>query len=320
MSAHGRHRSWRPLRRVLAALALALGLGWGAPARADGLVAAPGDLAPAVRAELAREIAAARVREPAAFAAVAAVAGYRPESYRAFRNPAPTVTGELVALGRAALWPMLEELAFAARPRGSATDAEWEALAVGMLQAVGRLRDPRAAPVVRAAFRASRPDGRVAHFAARALGDACHGDEASRSLLAEALGGARRRAGVAGLGQCRGLPSARLLAAALEQTVDPEDAVQLAAALGAQGSSWAWRALGAERQAEGEAVRAHLSAPLGAAFFRFAGEARNALARAIRMVDHPALAAALRARRAAADAPTLAEVDRLIAHLERAPR
>ncbi|MCC6525489.1 MAG: hypothetical protein IT373_22755 [Polyangiaceae bacterium] len=320
MSAPGRQRWSRPLCRALAVLALALGLAWSGPARADGLVAAPGDLAPAVRAELAREIAAARLREPAAFAAVAAVSGYRPERYRSFRHPAPTVTAELVALGRAALWPMLEELVFAARPRGSATDAEWEALAVGMLQAVGRLRDPRAAPAVRAAFLASRPESRVAHFAARALGDACDGDEASRSLLAEALGGARLRAAIAGLGQCRGLPSARLLAAALEKAVDPGDAILLAAALGAQGSSWAWRALGVERQAEGEAVRAHLSAPLGAAYFRFAGETRRALARAIRMVEHPALAAALRARRAAADAATVAEVERLIAHLERAPR
>src|SRR5262245_24839731 len=102
-------------------------------ARADGVVVNPGSMPASEADALKAQIDAEHASNPAAFDAVRNVKGHRPEVYRNNRNPYPTTSRELRGLGASALLPMLEALAFDAPARGSLTDAEWDALAIGLL-------------------------------------------------------------------------------------------------------------------------------------------------------------------------------------------
>ncbi|MBI4702123.1 MAG: HEAT repeat domain-containing protein [Deltaproteobacteria bacterium] len=302
------------------ALALAVALSAAAaPAVAAGLVASPQDLEPAARAALASSIQAERAAHPEAFSTLGRVDGHLPSGYGKLRNPSPKLVGlELRRLGWPALLPMLDALAFQAPARRGATDAEQRALAVGMLDAVGRLRDARSRPVLESALR--QRDDEVVRAAALALGRLC--DTGSFELLRSAARGSdlardpRRLAAVAGLGECRRLGSARVLGAMMGATRDPVAAQALAEALGSVGSSWAWRAKGPKAEAESLAVRRLAAEALVRAFIGQDGGARQALGRALVLVEHPATPDLLREARARADAQTGREIDRLLGRLE----
>lgn len=282
-----------------------------APARADGIAVAPGALNNEASAKLKAQIEAARSANPAAFAAVQNVKGHRPEHYRNNRNPFPTVSRELRGLGPAALMPMLEALAFAAPERGSLTDAEWDALAVGMFEAVGMLRDARARPVLLAAFEAKGLRSAVRLAAARAAGR-LGGDPELALLKKHAVAGDPLELfAIHGLGQLRRLESAQHLAARLGSTKDAEVAHAAAQALGVLGSSWAWQAAGPDAAQQGLAVRKACAEALAPSYVKRGGKARVAIGEAILMVDHPDTVALLRA---AGDAKV---VDALIRRVER---
>src|SRR5262245_4437268 len=126
----------KTLKTLLCSLVLGGGLTLSLPALADGVAARPDQLGDAARASLVKEIDAYRAAHPEAFEAVHSVKGYRPEVYKNYRNPIPTATREFRGLGASALLPMLEALALSAPARGDLNDAEWDALAVGMIEAV----------------------------------------------------------------------------------------------------------------------------------------------------------------------------------------
>jgi hypothetical protein len=252
----------------------------------EGLAAKPADLPAAARASLLKDIAAARASHPEAFAAVLDVKGVKPEVYKSFRNPQPNAAAELRALGPAALLPMLSALAFdGARP--GLSDKERTALTAGLLEAVGVLRDPRSAPVLRAALESGTKDAVVLRSAAEAMGRLCGDAELASLVKHTAAGDDLREAAIHGLGQCKRAEGAKQLAAILGSGPDAATAEIVAYSLGLAGSSWGWKALGPSAEAQGLAVREIAARALFAAYPSYSGETRAIIERAILMVEHP---------------------------------
>lgn len=283
---------------------------------ADGISIAPSALPNDARAKLENDIAAAKAAQPKVFAAVKNVKGHRPERYGKYRNPYPTATRELRGLGPAALLPMLDALAFQAPDRGKLTDAEWDALAIGMLEAVGVIKDARASAVVGAIFEASalRPGVRLA--AARAAGRL--GGDAELALLTghAKSGDPLELAAIHGLGEMMRLEAAKHVAQILGTTKDTKMAEAAATALGTLGSSWAWKSLGPKAQATGLEVRKVCASALAPRAVRGNAAQRAAASDALLMVEHPDTLDLIRAQRSIKGTDARA-VDGLVARVER---
>ena len=277
----------------------ALSLGSAAALAQGGLAAQLGQLPAAARASLTQEIGAYRLVHPELFRAVLDVAGVRPEVYTTFRNPLPNAAPELRALGPAALLPMLSALAIEG-PRRALSERERSALTAGMLEAVGRLRDPRSAPVLRAALEGASKDPVVKQAAAEALGRLCGDADLALLIKHAAAGDELRAAAIQGLGQCKRVESARHLASTLEAATDDATAAAAARALGLVGSSWAWKAMGPAAEATGLAVREVAARALIKAFPLRSGEVRARLGKSILEVEHPILSELIEKARASA--------------------
>jgi hypothetical protein len=300
---------------VIAAFA-ALTLGSGA-ALADGLAAKTSQLGAEARTSLAGEIAAYRKTNPQAFEAVRAVGGHRPENYKKFRNPVPTTSREFRALGASALLPMLEALAFETpAERAQLTDAEATALTVGMLEAVGTLRDPKSAPVVHAIFASGANNAAVLAAAARALGRLGGDAELSALTAAAVPGNARMLAAIEGLGECRRIEAAKHLSSLVATASDDRTLETLGLALGSVGSSWAWKTRGDAKASEGLAVREVAAKALTAAYPRASGEAQRQMQRSLGMVAHPQSLEIIDRARATASPAAAASLATLRARLE----
>jgi hypothetical protein len=243
------------------------------------------------------------------------VQSVKPEVYKQRRNPVPEAGRELQGLGKDALIPMLEALAFDASQPGL-TQVEAEALTVGMLSAVGKLRDSRSAPVLRAVFEAQTSSTPIAFAAADALGKLCGTTE--RALLTDQLkdGNSLRLAAVAGLGECRHKAVVSTLA---PLTTSGESPLRIEAvkALGSLGSSWAWATLGKERAAEALAIRNAAAAAVVDAFVRNE-DVRTAAKRALTQIESPQALDLVRTAKAnATDAGTIKALAGLEKNLEK---
>jgi hypothetical protein len=301
----------------VAALSAAFCLSGGVAYAKDGMATQASQLSESARASLAKEIEAFKVSNPEAFEAVRNVQGHRPETYKRFRNPIPVVGRELRSLGPNALLPMLEALAFDAPVRATLTDREWEALTVGMLEAVGVLRDARSGPVLRAVFEGSGKTAPVLKAAAIAMGRLC-GDADLALLTKRSLAGdALRIPAIHGLGHCMRAASAKHLAGLLAASPDDATAEVLGEALGTVASSWAWKTLGPAAEAEGASVREIAAKALVAGFVRHGGEARAQIKRALLMTEHKATPELIAKVRPSADAATAAELDKLAGQIAR---
>jgi hypothetical protein len=211
--------------------------------------------------------------------------------------------------------PMLEALAIKAPAHGTLNDAEWDALKIGLLEAVGVLGDSRARPVVLAALEAPGQSAAVQSAAARAVGRV-GGDDGLALLTKHAVkGDALLLAAIGGLGEMRRIESAKHLAGLLASTKDPAVAKAAATALGTLGSSWAWRAMGPKAEATGLAVRKVCADALVSSYARSKDKVRIAAGEAILMVDHPDTVDLLRASRSAVKDARI--VDDMIARVER---
>jgi hypothetical protein len=156
-----------------------------AVAFADGAVITKAELG-ADRAQLEREVAAARAADPQAFAAVRAVDAYRPAGYKRFRNPRPAVVGLVFRrLGARALWPLVELAALNGPDLAGLTAEEARALKVGALDALGVQRRAELLPLFAAAMKPTDLD--VATTAAIGLGRL--GERGASLLLTHARAG-----------------------------------------------------------------------------------------------------------------------------------
>lgn len=294
----------------MAAIGAALLLHPGVAGAAEGIGARPSSIAEPARASLLKEIDSHRAAHPEAFAAVLNVKGHRPEVYSQFRKPEPEVSRELRRLGPAALLPMLNELAFDAPPRGDLSDREWDALTIGLLDAVGVLRDARSGPVLRAVFEGSSArSASVQRAAAQAVGRLCGDAELGTLLKRAATGNAMELAAIAGLGECRRVESAKHLAGLLAAASDDASLQAIVSALGSVSSSWAWKTRGPSAEAAGLEVRAIAAKALVASFVQHTGDLRDQIRRSLSLADHKGTPDLIARARSSADASTAAALD-----------
>ncbi len=278
---------------------------------ADGLAVSAASLDKAARTSLEKQIADERVAHPESFDAVKGVQGYRKAVYSKYRNPKPHVIAELRSLGAAALLPMLDELAFNAPLQGDASDDDMNALRIGLVEAVGSLRDVRARPVLSAVFVSPDVSSAVRVAAGHALGRLGGDDDLALLEKLEAAGDAFQLAAIGGLGECRRTEAAKDIASLIDTTQDDATAKALAKAAGGLGSSWAWKTLGASAEKTGLEVRETLAKSLVPAFARWHDETRTGMSKAILMLDHPALPDLISKERAKADSDTQRDLDAL---------
>ena len=249
------------------------------------------------------------------------------------RSPEPNCSRELRALGTAGLLPMLSALALDWAPQGLSQDAahrtaEERALTVGMLEAIGTLRDTRARPVLHAMWQqaATRQDmlaplGRqmtVARATAEAigrLGGALEMTALQQHLRAE---DPLYSAAIAGLGVCKRTDAAALLVDALAKAKDEPTQRWVLQALGAVSSSWSWQALGRVRMEDGLKVRTRVTTALVPMLAKTQGETRERVVQALQLADLPDLPARLAQLRTTADATLQHDIDDLLGRVARA--
>lgn len=290
-------------------------------ARAEGgLFVTPDVLGAPIRASLGAEIDAARRAHPEAFAAVAELQGAAREADRKKRGRLAPMSLYFKALGPDALMPMLERLAFAAPTREMGLpDSAWEALGVGMLDAVGALRDARARPVLSAVLRHARTAGTAGtgatlRAAAGALGRVCDAGAAGELIaMAEGQGGLPV---LEALGHCR-RPE---VAAALARAADPVGSID-----GKADHKRVWlvaRALadlGNVRGDADEAVRKSAASTLLRIFVRGDVELQRTATTSLLVVAWAGTEPMIIEQRRGASPALAAELDHLLARVRRNP-
>jgi len=287
-------------------LGLCAGLGLACSEREP---AAGEETAPALTA-LRQEITVARERIPRVFEAVQAVRQELPALDRAKRGRYAIVTPLLRSLGPEALLPMLEALLD--EPDAALGDTARIAWRVGLLEAVGRLRDARSVPVLeRMLDRASEPP--VARAATEALGKLGTDRSIERLLRLARTPTAKGRAVLSGLGEARRLEVASFLGDVLRKRPDRETARVAIRSLRTLGNAWAWQTDAVAAAGDGDAVRRASAEILIGSFAASRGndQLREAAAKALLVVDHPDTPALIEAARGRAGPAQSAALDEL---------
>ncbi|MDC3959396.1 hypothetical protein KEG38_36415 [Polyangium jinanense] len=310
-------------KRVLGIGLLAAGLllsaFTGAASAAEGVWIGPDRIAAQDRATLVQAIGVARKENPAAFDTLARLREDMPALDAQKRGRYVPVAAILKGLGKDALLPMLNELAVEAKPRGDMPDDAWHAWRVGLVEAVGALRDGRAAPVLFAVIDVTEMDTDLVRAAASALGK-LGTDAAARKLVEMAKKEGPKQKGVlAGMGDCRRLVVAEALASTLRARPDAETAILVARSLGDVGSAWAWKTPIIAASGEEDAVRAAAAQALVDSYLRYEGEARTAITKAVLMVDHPSTPALVEAAKRSARPGDQPALDALIERFKNSP-
>ena len=298
-----------------------------------GLALDAAQLGAADRARLQHAVMADRLARPAAYNIAAVAKGCRPEGWMVARSPEPNCTRELRALGQSGLLPMLSALALEWSPDGLSPDAdhraqEERALTVGMLEAIGTLRDTQARPVLHELWRQARqrqelhaPLGRqmtVARATAEALGRLGGALELQALQSRLRLNDPLRDAAIAGLGLCKRTESAQLLVTALTQAKDEVAQRWVLQAMGALASSWSWQALGKTRADDGMRVRTRVTEVLLPLLAKTHGETRERVVQTLQLADVPDLSAKLLVLRAGGDVELQRDIDDLLGRVTRA--
>lgn len=298
------------------ALSLAL-LGMSSPALAAGAGLDARDLAEKERTTLRAEINRAKAEVPELFKTVENVALRAKELEAGGRARGIPLTMHFKPLGQRALFPMLDVLVFDARAN-DLPPAAASALRLGLIEAIGEIRDPRAVPVLARLLELAQDDStvRASSEGLSRIGT----DEALAIVTAAATkartdrGSSRERAILSGLHGARRASAARFLAERLEQNPDAETARVVVKALSGVGNAWAWQTLA--DQSEAAATRSISAKALVNAYVRFGGEVREQAAKAILVVDDPSTPALIAQAKKSASAdliPALDELDRRFA-------
>jgi hypothetical protein len=268
----------------------------------------------AERVQLQRDISRARAADPATFRAVRKLAVSAKEHDKRARGGKAPLALHFRALGAKALMPMLEMVAFDA---GAVPPEARSSVRRDLVEAIGLLRDARAVPALTEVL-AKDTDPAMTRTAAEALGR-MDSPEAAAILVSSlaAAQGDRETAILAGMGSCHRDAVARALAAALAKAPEPAKAMVIARSLGRVGNAWAWRTL-ADRSEE-SAARATAAEALVAAYVTYRGEAREAFAKALLVVDAPESSALLERARRGASGETALALDALAQRIDANP-
>jgi len=308
-------------RGLVVFVLLALGLTCVAStASAKGALIGPADLSPPARAALLADIAKARRNDPQTFSWLQDLRWQvaLPDAKKAGRYAAIGAT--LAGWGQRALMPMLQELAVDSLPRGKLTATAWRAWRVGLLEAVGSLRDPRSAAVLSAILDSYISEHQVIRAAAEALGRLSTDEAAAKLISLSQQGGIKQLPVLAGMGHCRRVVVAQRLSEAIASAPDWRTAKIVARSLGDVGSAWAWQTPVDSSSGEELATRGVAAAGLVSAFVAFSYEdVRQALTRAILVVDDPSTPDLIAAAKEGAPAGLAAALDELQARFDRSP-
>lgn len=301
----------------------ALGLLLASPATADqrGLVIGAQDLDPAALATLMEQVEAARVEHPAVFDRAAAVAATVPALDAQRRGPYAPVRLWLKPLGAEGVLPMLEMLALRAPELDEPlTPTASVALAAGLIEALGSHRDPRSAPVLHAILQSADTRPLVVRAATEALGKLGDDAAAARLIALATAPGPRQEAVLTGLGYCRRLDVAQVLAQELAVATQPRLAKLLVRSLGDIGNRAAWRRATGDEAARGERVRREASQALLRAYLHLEGDVQRTAGSMLLVVGHPDTRANVVAARETATESQVVALDRLLVRLDRQAR
>lgn len=300
------------------AMAAVLGVMMAGTAFGAGAIIGDTDLPAGARASLSEQIALARKANPGPFAAVASVRANVAKMDAQKRGRMAPVSLVLKPIGDAAVLPLIEQAAFVG-DRGDLSDSAWLAWQVGVIDAIGNLRDTRALPVLEAALK-RHSDAQLVRATAAALGK-LGTEPAAKVLLDAARDSARAEAVRAAMGNCRRLIIAQALAAFADAERDERAAASLAKALGEVGNAWAWAtpAVRDAAPAEEGAVRDVAATALVRLFVRFEGPARQAASNALLVVDSPTTRTAIEDAAREAPAETKVALTELTARFNRNP-
>ena len=282
-------------------------------AHAAGLEMDASALPAKARTSLASDIAQARATSPHHFANVRDVIANADALDAKSRKPGLPFTARFKAMGPNALMPMLEAVAFDAHAPAPKTDTARTAVRIGLLEAIGSIRDERAVPVLEHVLDHAS-DTHVVRAASTAL--ARIGTDASIAVLVRAQataqkgepGGTRERAILDGMHDGRRAAIAKLLAVRVA-SADEATAKVIAHSLGGVASAWAWSAIYDKGElAETRAVAGRALVELYAAR---AGDVREAAAKAVLVVDDPSTPTYLSSAKKGANADLARALDEL---------
>jgi hypothetical protein len=277
-----------------------------------GAVIAASQLPAAHRSRLRRQVEQARRSHAAPFEAIAQLRAKLPAIARRQRGRVASVVLPLRALGRAAMMPMLAELAIDSRGRGALSERAWRGWRVSLLEAVGSLRDARAVPVLEVIVMSHQRDEAVIRAGARALARLSTKSAATTLIRLVRGRDARRRSAVlAVLGECRRPRVARELAAILRGASDETTRRLAIVSLGQVGNLWAWRAEKRAGRGEGDTTRRLALEALIAAYPGLGAGSRETAAKAVLLISHPSTGVRIADARANADAKGAAALDQL---------
>lgn len=282
-------------------------------AHAAGLEMDASALPAKARASLTSDIAQARATSPHHFANVRDVIVNADALDAKSRTPGLPFTARFKAMGPNALMPMLEAVAFDAHAPMPAKDTARAAVRVGLLEAIGSIRDDRAVPVL-AHVLAEANETQVVQAASTAL--ARIGTDVSIAVLVRAQanaqktepGGTRERAILRGMHDGRRAAIGKLLVARVA-TADEATAKVIAHSLGGVASAWAWTAI--YDKAELVETRAVAGRALVELYAARSGEVRESAAKAVLVVDDPSTPAYVASAKKGANADLSRALDEL---------
>lgn len=298
-------------KTLITVATLLCGLAFSASASATpGLAVDSAKLVPSHRATLRANIDKARLADPAAFHDVRDIVLHARDADKKARGRKAPSSLRLAGLGTKALMPMLELVAFdAPAPAAGETSADRASVTRDLIEAIGLLKDARSMPVLVAVLDRDS-DAATARTAAEAIAR-LDSDEAANVLVAtvEKASGDRATAILSGMGSCHRALVARTLADRLAAHPDDAAAHVIVKSLGHAGSAWAWKTL--SDRSEEASTRETAARALVAAFVQYAGDPREAAAKALLVVDDAHTNALIEAARRGAPADTAVALDEL---------
>ncbi len=281
-----------------------------ADASAAGVALDSTQLDATARTSLKADIDKARGESPDVFKAVYDIAARAKDLDAESRAPGIPFTRYFKNLGPRAFYPLVELMVFDSHaPSGLPATAE-SALRIGVIEAVGGIRDARAMPALAKVFESSR-DLDTVRASANAIGK-LGTDDGVQLLITSAkkfqtTDPARERAILVGLHDCRREAAAHFLAQRLDgQPADAETAKALIKSLGGVGNSWAWKTL---PQNEAAATRKAAAEGLMRAFVHYTGDLREAAAKALLVVDEASTPQMIAKAKAGASRETVMALD-----------
>jgi hypothetical protein len=261
---------------IAAAFALLLSLS-SSDAAAAGVALDATALPAAARTELTKEIARANAEVPELVKQVRDVAAHARDLDQGSRLPGAPLTMHFKVLGPRAFGPMIELLAFDAQSAKDLSGTPALALRLGLIEAIGIIRDARAIPVFAHLLDARSADFDTQRAAAEGLARIGTDDAlvALKTSFASGRGGDHERAILSGLHDARREAAAKLLVAKLDAPDTDEATAKIAAkSLGGVGNAWAWKTV-TQARSEEAATRALAARGLVKAYVRFGGVARD---------------------------------------------